>query len=361
MQADTLLAPANPLLDPGERMPFCYGMAQGGGFFSIEALAGAPAVLILAHGVPRDHMAALLQRLGPALDAFAARHATLAILGNDDTVCQFRHDPAAAGLNLIDCNPRLLGDDGRGPRPPALLVLDRAQRIALHASDHAGGDIIAAALDCIDALPHEAARDALLPAPVLLLPNLLSPAQCRALIHQFETGDTIDSGMATLDENGLPRTRLDHSKKRRRDLLIGPHDTQHAALQDLLLRRCRAEITRAFQAEIAYTDRILIARYDDSGGYFRRHRDNAGEHVAFREFAISLNLNAEEYEGGHLLFPECNDHRYSPPTGGAIIFSTGLLHEATPVTRGRRYVLLTFFHGEAAEIRRRAYLAKTAQ
>ncbi len=67
-----------------------------------------------------------------------------------------------------------------------------------------------------------------------------------------------------------------------------------------------------------------------------------------------MNLNTGEYEGGELLFPEYNDHRYCPPAGGGIIFSASLLHEAAPVTSGRRYVLLTFLHGEAAEARRLA-------
>ena len=80
-----------------------------------------------------------------------------------------------------------------------------------------------------------------------------------------------------------------------------------------------------------------------------------GESVAFRQFALSVNLNAE-YEGGYLLFPEFNDHRYRPGIGGGILFSTSLLHEATPVTRGHRYVLLTFLHDARAEARRVATL-----
>ncbi len=93
---------------------------------------------------------------------------------------------------------------------------------------------------------------------------------------------------------------------------------------------------------MAHADRILVARYDDSGGYFRRHRDNAAPQTAFREFAISINLNTQDYDGGELLFPEFDDHRYSPPARSAIIFSASLLHEAAPVTRGSRYVALSF-------------------
>ena len=43
---------------------------------------------------------------------------------------------------------------------------------------------------------------------------------------------------------------------------------------------------------------------------------------------------------------------YRPPTGGAVVFSCSLLHEATPVTKGLRYATLPFLYDEAAaEIR----------
>ncbi|RMG07061.1 MAG: 2OG-Fe(II) oxygenase, partial [Cyanobacteria bacterium J055] len=43
---------------------------------------------------------------------------------------------------------------------------------------------------------------------------------------------------------------------------------------------------------------------------------------------------------------------YEAPPGGAVVFSCSLLHEATPVTRGRRYAYLPFLYDdEAAKIR----------
>src|SRR3546814_20819717 len=74
--------------------------------------------------------------------------------------------------------------------------------------------------------------------------------------------------------------------------------------------------------------------------YFRPHRDNTTKGTAHRRFAVTLNLNADEFEGGELRFPEFGPHLYKPPTGGAVVFSCSLLHEAMPVTKGRRYVFL---------------------
>jgi predicted 2-oxoglutarate/Fe(II)-dependent dioxygenase YbiX len=68
--------------------------------------------------------------------------------------------------------------------------------------------------------------------------------------------------------------------------------------------------------------------------------------VAHRRFAVSINLNTEEFEGGELRFPEFGDQRYRPVTGAAIAFSCSLLHEALHVTGGRRYVLMAFLFGE---------------
>jgi predicted 2-oxoglutarate/Fe(II)-dependent dioxygenase YbiX len=70
---------------------------------------------------------------------------------------------------------------------------------------------------------------------------------------------------------------------------------------------------------------------------------------------MTLNLNAGEYEGGYLTFPEYDLHLYKPDTGSAVIFSCSLMHEATPVRSGRRFGLFAFFYGEKEEEARDAY------
>jgi predicted 2-oxoglutarate/Fe(II)-dependent dioxygenase YbiX len=61
---------------------------------------------------------------------------------------------------------------------------------------------------------------------------------------------------------------------------------------------------------------------------------------------VTVNLNAEEYDGGDLCFPEFGPRTYRAPTGGAVVFSCALLHQATPVTRGRRFAFLPFLYDE---------------
>jgi predicted 2-oxoglutarate/Fe(II)-dependent dioxygenase YbiX len=96
-----------------------------------------------------------------------------------------------------------------------------------------------------------------------------------------------------------------------------------------------------------------VARYDaNEGGFFRPHRDNTTSATLHRKFAVTINLNAENYEGGDLRFPEFGMRTYSAPTGGAVVFSCSLLHEATPVTCGERYAFLPFLYDdEGAKVR----------
>ena len=79
--------------------------------------------------------------------------------------------------------------------------------------------------------------------------------------------------------------------------------------------------------------------------FFGAHRDNGAPTTADRAFAVSLNLN-DDFEGGELVFPEYAGVRVSPPAGGAAVFSCSLLHQVLPVTRGRRFVLTTFFRAK---------------
>jgi predicted 2-oxoglutarate/Fe(II)-dependent dioxygenase YbiX len=137
--------------------------------------------------------------------------------------------------------------------------------------------------------------------------------------------------------------------KKRRDAAIedeGLREETRVAIK----RRLLPEVEKAFRFKVTRIERYIVARYDaEDGGYFRPHRDNLTDGTAHRQFACSINLNAEDFEGGDLRFPEYGMRTYRPPTGGAVVFSCSLLHEATPVTKGCRYAFLPFLYDEAGE------------
>ena len=318
------MIPLEPALF-GLHVPACYGMAADRRFYQLDQQYGRPVLLVLVGAESGTAAAAVL--------AEVADCGVEVMVVVDDNPALF----GACAVPVVDAGSFLRRCDV-GAREVMLLLLDRALRVAAQSWPGREADAVARCLAALHALPRET------PAPAIVLPNLLSRQMCRHLIELFEVSPTMEGEVARVDASGETRNVVDHGKKHRRDMPIAADTELHLALQGRLLARCAPEITRAFGVTVTATDRILVARYDDTGGYFRRHRDNAAQHVAFREFALSLNLNAEEYEGGDLLFPEYNEQPHRPPTGAGLIFSAAVLHEAMPVRRGRRYVLLTFFH-----------------
>jgi hypothetical protein len=192
-------------------------------------------------------------------------------------------------------------------------------------------------------------------APVLVVPHVFEPELCRQLIELYEKYGGRESGFMR-DVDGKTVEVSDYRHKRRKDYTITDPDLIKS-LQLRLHRRVVPEIRKAFQFEATRIERHIVSCYDAADqAHFKAHRDNTTKGTAHRRFAVSINLNAEEFEGGNLRFPEFGRAMYRPPTGGAVVFGCSLLHEATQVTKGKRYAFLPFLYDEAAAKVRQANL-----
>jgi peroxiredoxin/predicted 2-oxoglutarate/Fe(II)-dependent dioxygenase YbiX len=245
-------------------------------------------------------------------------------------------------------------DGSPGPYRPHTLVLSPTLRaMAVAPFDDSPERHIARVLAFLDTQPP--ARSPRGHAPVLIVPWVFEPAVCRHLIDLYEKNGGEESGfMREVDGKTVGFTNP--AFKRRRDCNI----TDEALIRELQLRlhrRLVPEIKKAFQFNATRIERHIVACYDAAdGGHFKAHRDNTTKGTAHRRFAVTINLNAEEYEGGNLMFPEFGTTAYRAPTGGAVVFGCSLLHEAMPVTRGRRYAFLPFLYDDAAARIREANL-----
>ena len=231
---------------------------------------------------------------------------------------------------------------GFGPRGAFAVLLDANQRVLAARADADAASVTGWAIDRARALPPAEAGAYLSgTAPVLVVPEVLNRAQCRMLIDRWEQLGH-EEGKVHSIVKGEETDRVYKELKSRRDHIV----TEEGLMQELaavVARRISPELNKAFSFTKFRFDRFTITCYDaERGDFFRRHRDNQTQSTADRRFALTLNLNTEEYEGGGLTFPEYGPHCYSPPTGAAILFSCSLLHEALPVTRGRRFTLLNF-------------------
>ncbi len=185
-----------------------------------------------------------------------------------------------------------------------------------------------------------------IPAPIIIVPDVFEPDFCRHLISLYEENGGKESGfMREID--GKTVAAHDRSHKSRKDFTVTDPDLI-AQLQRRIIRRINPEIERVHFFRPTRMERYIVSCYAaEDGGHFRAHRDNTTKGTAHRRFAVSINLN-DEFEGGEVSFPEYGPRSYKAPPGGAVVFSTPLLHAVSKVTSGRRYAFLPFLYDEAA-------------
>ena len=235
---------------------------------------------------------------------------------------------------------------------PFTLILDPSLRV-LHRLSMANTDQhnqqISAILSQLPAVDDHAGVT--LHAPILIVPRVFEPKFCQQLIELYKTYGGGESGFMR-DQGGKTVGMLDPSFKRRQDFFFANHPelaTMRREIQARIVQRLLPEITKAYNFNVTRIERYVVACYEGvKGGFFRPHRDNTTHDTAHRRFACTINLNAEDYCGGDLRFPEFGRRLYRAPTGGAVVFSCSLLHEATPVTKVVRYAFLPFFYDEEA-------------
>lgn len=281
-----------------------------------------------------------------------ARITRVALVRGTPADCRLLVTEKSNGLTILADDgavaTHLLGPSVAGLRRITAFVLDSNLRVIERLGYEADGDITGFLKRVAATQEREASHTAdpiRRQAPVLFIPRVMTEEFCDELIARFELDGGQPSGVAHL-EGDKALWRPDPSVKMRRDVYVKEGDWLER-IRDPLTRRVLPEIKRCFNFQVTQHEIFKLVCYDaKTGGYFRPHRDNESRDTQHRRFALTLNLNTGSYTGGQLRFPEFGPDCYEPERGGAIVFSSSLLHEVTPVTVGRRYVLLGFFFGE---------------
>ncbi|MBW3603845.1 MAG: 2OG-Fe(II) oxygenase [Actinobacteria bacterium] len=297
-------------------------------------VGGAPAVLIFsgAGGEPA---------------ALTVRDRLREVLGLDTTLHVVATTGGAEAATFSDPQGAVHGAYGVSPDGPVVsVVVDPNVRVAATSAhdDPAAGDLTRVT-EAVAAATHDDEHTiARRHAPVLLVPNALSQALCADLIARWQRAGGIETGVETTV--GVERAETtDLQRKRRRDHTVTDAELQRT-LSSHIGRRVIPELRKAFAYSASRFEGFKIGCYAaEDAGFFTAHRDNLSPSTAHRRFALSLNLN-EDYDGGELRFPEYGYARYRPAEGEALVFSGSHLHEVLPVTRGQRFVLLSFLFGD---------------
>ena len=342
------------LLEPGDPAPLFVAPTAQREDFRFDTVAGRYIVLSFFGSAGEPQVARLLAAIAADIGPFNDGHASFFGVTRDRTdVEQQRLPGRVPGLRYFFDFENKISDAYGAEQHRVSFVLSPNLRILGRFALQDGVEHAKALVDFVSRLPPLTSLGTGIPgAPVLTVPYLFEPAFCRRLIDYYNKVGGEESGFMQSLPDGRTVGALDHAHKRRKDATI-EDDELRLAMKARIERRLVPEIKKAFQFNATRIERYIVACYDaGEGGYFRAHRDNTTKGTAHRRFAVTINLNADEFEGGELRFPEYDRHSYKAPTGGAVVFSCSLLHEALPVTKGTRYCTLPFLYDEeGAKIR----------
>lgn len=333
----------------GQPAPWFTAATPSNPQFVFDTAAGRYVLLLFLPDEPSARAGAL-RALAAHRALFDDARAAAFVIMRDPAAVQGARD--LPGLRwMTDASGRIT--ERYGPEPHWLL-LDPTLRV-MAAEPIEAGEAMFRRIASLPAPGDHAGAP--LHAPVLVAPRIFEPELCEALValHQALGGEFTGVMRDQGDRTVLVMDEL----KRRRDILVADPELV-AAIRERLQRRLFPLIRQAFAFQVTQIERYLVSCYDaDDRAVFHPHRDNTTQATAHRRFACSLNLN-DGFAGGDLRFAEYGPRTYRAPPGGAVVFSCTMMHEALPVTGGRRYAFLPFFYDDAAAKVLDAYKARTA-
>jgi peroxiredoxin/predicted 2-oxoglutarate/Fe(II)-dependent dioxygenase YbiX len=323
--------------------------------FEFNVAGGRYVVLSFIRSASEPHAADYLARIRANRERFDDGHACFfAVSVDPDDETQGRLSDLIPGIRVFWDFDRAVSEqygaiDPDGNYRCRTYVLDPTLRVVAILSVPSSAEKLANALfEILDRCPRFPPPHLVMPqAPVLVLPNVFEIGLCDALMAYYEREGGRESGFMR-ELNGRTTVQFDNDHKRRRDCIIEDGELARACMTRVS-DRIVPEMAKAFQFRATCIERYIVACYDaQDEGHFQPHRDNTTKGTAHRRFAVSVFLNSGQYEGGYLRFPEFGSGLFTAPRGGAVVFSCSLMHEATRVTQGRRFMFLPFLYDDAA-------------
>ena len=168
--------------------------------------------------------------------------------------------------------------------------------------------------------------------------DYLTPGECDRVIA---LGELFEQEVGTL---GADQTMKQSTRRSNVTYLMHTGDTSW--LYEKLGLEIQAVNADAYHYSLTGIEAIQLAVYEE-GDHYDWHQDLGVGENSTRKLGMSIQVSdPEDYEGGDLDFfkvPDATTRRL----GSVIFFPSFLHHCITPVTRGRRYSLVAWAHGDA--------------
>ncbi len=168
--------------------------------------------------------------------------------------------------------------------------------------------------------------------------GFLTPEECARVIA-LGSSQTVVPGSLGSEQDINERTR-------RSDVTYLLHDEASNWLYDKLGREIQQVNADAYGYDLTGIEAIQLASYQ-AGDHYDWHMDLGEGDNSTRKLSLSIQLSAEEdYKGGDLEFMKVRDIAMKQQ-GSIIFFPSFLHHQVKPITRGQRYSLVAWVHGNA--------------
>lgn len=173
------------------------------------------------------------------------------------------------------------------------------------------------------------------------IPDVFNATQCTALIELAKT-QAYKSGDAKISDQALENKDIRRSKN---------YFLEHNEQTDLYYQRTLAvfqKYNQLMQFHITTLEPLQILEYSENG-FYNWHIDVGTEQFSTRKISlVTLLSSPTSFEGGVLEFKTTDTpFQTELSQGEAVLFPAYLLHRLNPVTKGVRYVMVTWAHGNA--------------
>lgn len=141
---------------------------------------------------------------------------------------------------------------------------------------------------------------------------------------------------------GQVGARVNLKQKIRKDLFLKDPSTL-GTVDNVIYDSLYTKVQEDFGVDIKYREPWKIGYYNsEDGGFYNLHTDDARE-TKYRSISMVCALSdPDDYEGGVLHFPDLK-REFKLKKGSIIVFDSFLMHGVTPVTNGKRFVMIGFF------------------
>ena len=177
--------------------------------------------------------------------------------------------------------------------------------------------------------------------------DVFSGEECDKIIEygSVKYGDLCEKGkVGNLDDDDVQ----DYSDIRESEIVMIPnHDKEVQWVFQKLSKAINTVNEQVYEYDLRAIETLQYTTYDSSyNGFYRKHIDSRYG-ILSRKLSLSLQLSdPDDYEGGEVLLHLGKEPHVANKLRGSItFFPSFVLHEVTPVTKGRRNSLVLWVVG----------------